>query len=268
MNDPLPRLSPSQTSGRFRNHRPVIMMLAVICHFTALPATADECTRLPAPAGGKLADFDQAILPLKSRRNLERHIRDDLCAKQNIYAFLTGETAYRYGGCFIPAREADGFWNANHQQSESLLWRFRTHCIHWAEKRYQSRLARLDTGERRSQKKKSLPGADRAPVKASRTQPPGGRQAAQAQKPPSRQQAITAALESHSGSKLQWPGAPARAQQSNPELAAYLFATELLNPGGETEAAAGHLQQHFDTMMGRPQVLSVTATGRDREYQV
>ena len=258
-----------------------IRVLAVACLLVSGFVSADDlCGKRPAGAVVAPGSFEQQLLSLKTPDQAQREIRTGLCSKDSVYAFLTGEPAYRYGHCFIAAGSARNFWNADHRQAQAMLQRFRTDCISWAEKRYQPQLAAIAAGNRARLRRlraqalrkqaaqqnvnavaKTVQGADRvAPAPHPAPHPAGQRQALQ--------QALEAVRGRHHGRLLQWSGGPSDEAQASAELAAWLLATDLSGHGDSEQPGPAHLQQHLNALLGRHRIAAVSASGKAGEYRV
>lgn len=208
---------------------------------------------------------------MPSASSLNRLVRTELCTKNNVYAFLTGEDAHRYGRCFISADKADNFWNANQQQAQAMLQRFRASCVRWADKRYQPLVMRINTSTRvrveqiRTQKLQQDVARQRAQTVAE-TQ----RHTEQAeQRGTLHRKSLQDALTTHSqrsGGTLRWSAELAIADPPTNELTAYLLATRFSASGDRSDPK--HAQQLLNKLLGKPQVEAVTATGNINEYRV
>ena len=258
---------------RTGNH--AIRALTFFCSLVPLSVSAaDACNTLSTRTEGKPGAFEQRLQSLETGDDLDREIRNSLCTKDSVFAFLTDEPAYHYGSCFVAAGDVDRFWNADHQQAQAMLIRFRSNCIAWAEKRYRPLMAQIEANARtRAERQRAQAFQQRAEQERAKALAEAKHRAEHmAQHESSRQQALQQALKTvrsrHNVSILQWSAERIAPTQQSNELAAWLLATDLSATRGETPPTPRHLQQHLNALLGKPRVEAVTATGNAQEYRV
>ncbi len=217
---------------------------------------------------------DQRIQKLDNKETLNQAIHNQLCTRDNIFAFLTGEADYSYGKCFIPEHMADAFWDTDHAKSKTMLARFRKDCIRWAETRYQPLIARAEAVVRQhTEKQRTIKLKQHAEQQRSRAVAEAQQRAERTvQLELSRKQAIQNAMaalqDSPRNTGLQWSADGTTGQQPNGELAAWLLAADLAGVDTDTRSPAEHIKQHLNSLLGKPGVVAITATGNEDEYRV
>ena len=248
-------------------------LVLCLCLAPGTVLSTTDCNSTQAGAPRVPSAFEQYIRDPEHSHLLKQAIRTSLCTRDNIFAFLTGEPEHRYGTCFIPARQAESFWDADHKTSESLLAAFRRDCISWAEQRYQARIARIETNARRQAEQQRRAMLRRKAEQQRVLAMTRARQQAQhADKlASSHRRAVQEALQSLQGDTrgfgLQWFPAAASEQDTNPELAAFLLATDLQLKASNPPPAE-HARLHLNNLLGEPRITAVNTTGTKNEYRV
>ena len=258
---------------RFRTRRYGALVLCT-CLASAAAVAQGDCPPMPADPDEILGAVDQRIQKLENKETLKRAVRNQLCTHDNIFAFLTGEAGYSYGQCFIPEHLSDAFWDSDHAKSKSMLTRFRKDCIRWAEMRYQPLIARAEavvrqrTETQRAVKLKQHTEQQRSRAVADAQQLVGRTSQLELSRKQAIQDAMVMVQDTLHNTGLQWSADATAEQQPNGELAAWLLAADLLGVDTNTRLQTEHTEQHLNSLLGKPSVVAITATGDEDEYRV
>ncbi len=256
-------------SGYFRAINVLALFLAAAS--LAVPAHATGTCPAGSPdAESALAEFDRRIGALDDSASIHQSIHKQLCARDKLFAFLTGEGGYDYVSCFIEGKDTDRFWNTDHTSSRKMLADFRLACARWANDRYRNLLNRIAA---RGQAIVKI-GNETAPASAARPKtaikpPPAA--APKASAAAIRERAQQAIRETMAGggpnpkrTMLQWNSDAGEAPYPA-ELSAWLLSLDL---DTEHSAPATHARNHLDDMLGTPRVTKVSPAENPNAYRV